>query len=105
MICEHAEPVQCHWKYGLALLEKSGTLRSLAEQNKALTLRNAQLEDEVASGSHKQRLHESDQAMADVHSDNARLQVTLTGPPSICHSHHNLAPCNGYPLGHSWEGS
>ena len=89
VIYEYAEPVQSLHKHSTSLLKYFGALRSLAEQNKALTLRNAQLEDEVSNGSHKQRLQDSDQAMADVHSENARLQVTFTGPPSIC----QFTPC------------
>ena len=83
---QYAEPVQCHHRYGTAFTECFGALRSLTEQNKALTLRNAHLEDEVASDSHNQHLHETDQAMADVQADNARLQVTLAGSSSTCQS-------------------
>ena len=51
--------------------------RTLTEQNKALTVRNAHLEAEVASEGRNERLRELEQAMADVQAENARLQVRL----------------------------
>ena len=49
----------------------------MTEQNKALTVRNAQLEAEFAGEARKERLHELEQAMADVKAENARLQVRM----------------------------
>ena len=42
-----------------------------------LTVQNAQLEAQVASEGRNERLHELEQAMADIQAENARLQVSL----------------------------
>ena len=51
--------------------------RTLTEQNKALTVRNAQLEAEVSGERRNERFLELEQAMADVQAENARLQVCM----------------------------
>ena len=48
------------------------TGRTLTEQNKALTVRNAQLEAQVAPEGRNERSRELEQAMADVQAENAR---------------------------------
>ena len=54
-----------------------GFCRTLTEQNKVLTVRNAHLEAEVVGEGRNKRLHELEQAMADVKAENARLQVHM----------------------------
>ena len=54
-----------------------GACRCLTEQNKGLTVRNAQLEAEVAGEHRNRRLQELEQVVADVQTENARLQVRI----------------------------
>lgn len=58
--------------------------RTLTEQNKALTVRNAQLETQVAVDGRNERSRELEQAMADVQAENARLQVNMCALFILC---------------------
>ena len=49
-----------------------------------LTVQNAQLEAQVASKERNERLHELEQAMADIQAENARLQVGLHASEAFC---------------------
>jgi len=55
----------------------------LTEQNKVLTVQNAQFEAQVASEGRNERLHELEQAMADIQAENARLQASSLNPSAV----------------------
>lgn len=57
-----------------------------------LTVRNAQLEAELAGEACNERLHELEQAMADVKAENARLQVRTQFSKAPCYTPGDASP-------------